>query len=261
MTRSRKARENRPADSPSVSLPAGLPVASSAHPALLPLLLLLVTSITLLAHWPVLSAQAVSFDDEETIIRNHLLTNPSWNSVRQFFAEVTRSSVVPGYYRPLTLTSLMLDWAMGGRPEDFRAFHRTSLALHAGSAGLIALLVFQVFHRPIPALVAGLLFGVHPMSVEPVAWVMERKTLLAGFFAFAALNAYVRYTRCSRRGWYAASLLMYLLSLLSKPTSTPLPILMLLMDVWPLSRVRRGRMAFKPGPARSNNAHRRRTEA
>ena len=205
----------------------------------LALLSLIVVAATLFAHWPALSAQAQSFDDEEAIIQNRLVQSPSWNSVGRFFGEVALSSVVRGYYRPLTLTSLMLDWAMGGRPENFRTFHRTSLALHVGSTVLVILLGYQVFRQPILAALVGLLFGVHPLTVEPVAWVMERKTILAAFFTFACLNAYLRYTRHSRPQWLAAAVVLYLLSLLAKPTGTPLPIIMLLMDYWPLKRFSR----------------------
>jgi tetratricopeptide (TPR) repeat protein len=223
----------------------GQPPASKEPPLLGPNVFLLVVCTIVVAgvvtgaHWPVLSAQAVSFDDEEAILHNPLVQNPSWPSVKRFFGEVTLSSVVPGYYRPLTLTALMLDWAMGGRPENFRPFHRTSLALHVASTVLIILLCYQVFRQPIIAALVGLLFGVHPLTVEPIAWVMERKTVLAAFFAFACLNAYLRYTRGLRWPWLAAALVLYLLSLLAKPTATPLPIILLLMDYWPLKRLRR----------------------
>ncbi len=206
---------------------------------MLTLLALAVAVIVLIVHWPVLSAQAASFDDEEAIVHNTLVQNPSMESVRRFFSEVLLSSVVRGYYRPLTLTSLMLDWAMGGRPDNFRPFHRTSLVLHIGSTLLLILLVYQIFRNPVAAALAGLLFGVHPLTVEPIAWVMERKTILAAFFAFGCLNAYVRFTQVNRRGWYAMAVVCYLLSLLAKPTSTPLALILLLMDYWPLKRFSR----------------------
>jgi len=209
------------------------------HALQLALLCAVVAGVTIFAHWPVMSAQAASFDDEEAIILNRLIQTPSWNSVGRFFSEVTLSSVVRGYYRPLTLTSFMLDWAMGGRPDDFRIFHRTSLALHVGSTILLIVLCYQVFRQPLIAALAGLLFGVHPLAVEPIAWVMERKTLLATFFAFACLIAYVRYTQHTGKRWLAASTFLFLLSLLAKPTGTPLPIIMLLMDIWPLKRLGR----------------------
>jgi len=200
---------------------------------------LLVAAVVAIVHWPVLDAQAMCFDDEEAIVENHLVQNPSWHSVGRFFSEVTLSSVVVGYYRPLTLTSLMLDWAMGGRPDNLRAFHRSSLALHVGSTVLIILLCYQIFKRPIVAAMVGLLFGLHPMTVEPIAWVMERKTILAAIFAFGCMNAYVRYTQIGGKRWYIASVVLYLISLLAKPTVTPLPVLLLLMDYWPLKRFNR----------------------
>jgi tetratricopeptide (TPR) repeat protein len=84
----------------------------------------------------------------------------------------------------------------------------------------------------------GLLFGLHPMTVEPIPWVGERKTLLAAFFALWCLILYIRFTRNS--GWklYIGCMVMYVLALMSKPTSTPLPVLMLLMDFWPLGRLK-----------------------
>lgn len=213
--------------------------ASRSPVLLLALLCMIVAAATLFAHWPTLSAQAKSFDDEEAIVLNRLIQEPSWNSVGRFFSEITLSSVVRGYYRPLTLTSLMVDWGMGGRPDNFRVFHRTSLALHVGSTVLLILLCYQVFRQPLIAALVGLLFGVHPLAVEPITWVMERKTLLATFFAFACLIAYVRHTRQTGKRWLTASAFLYLLSLLAKPTGTPLPIIMLLMDVWPLNRLNR----------------------
>jgi len=199
-------------------------------------LTVLVATIVAVVHAPVLDAQALCYDDEEAISANPLVQDPSWATVGRFFGEVTGSSVVKGYYRPLTLTSLMLDWAMGGRPNDLYVFHRTSLALHVGCTVLIILLCYQIFGRPVVAAMAGLLFGLHPLTVEPIAWVMERKTILAAIIAFGCLNAYVRYTRVGGKRWYIAAVFLYLISLLAKPTVTPLPIMMLLMDYWPLKR-------------------------
>ncbi|HSW47129.1 MAG TPA: hypothetical protein VLM89_16315, partial [Phycisphaerae bacterium] len=219
--------------------PAPLPPSPAGQLLRLAILGVAVAAAVTFVHWPVLSAQAISFDDEATFIENPLVQNPGWNSVRRFFGEVWISSVVRGYYRPLTLTSLMLDWAMGGRPDDLRAFHRTSLGLHVGCTLLLMLLCYQLFRRPVVAALVALLFGLHPLTVEPVAWVMERKTVLAAFFAFATFCAYVRFTRTCRRRWYVFALILYLFSLLSKPTTTPLPIFLLLIDYWPLRRFNR----------------------
>jgi tetratricopeptide (TPR) repeat protein len=200
--------------------------------------LVLVAALVAAAHWPVLGAQAVSFDDDVFVRDNVLVTQPGWESASRFFREVLEPSTVKGYYLPLSMTSLMLDYAMGGRPDDLHVFHRTSLALHAVCALLIVLLLYRLFGALVPAVIGGLLFGLHPLTVEPVAWVGERKTLLASAFAFACLLCYVQHCRGRGRGWLASSVALHALALLSKPTVTMLPLLLLLLDWWPLKRLR-----------------------
>jgi tetratricopeptide (TPR) repeat protein len=252
------------------------------------------------AHRPALSANALSFDDGEYLTDNLLVQNPSWASARRFLTEVSRPSTVAGYYQPLAMISLMLDCAMGGRPDYLRPFHRTSLGLHIANTSLIVVLLYVLLgseprgsspwsssrreasedhgdkprgspQRPRPvapdaamtadgyapgttrdqrtriarvfiAAMVGLLFGLHPLTVEPIPWVGERKTLLAAFFSLWCLIFYVRYAGSRGRLAYAACLLTYVLALMSKPTSTALPAVMLLLDFWPLGRL--GSRAF-----------------
>jgi len=87
------------------------------------------------------------------------------------------------------------------------------------------------------AAAVGLLFGVHPLTVEPIPWTGERKTLLAAFFAISCLVIYVTFARKNNRKLFWGCLAAYVLALMSKPTSTPLPVVMLLMDFWPLKRL------------------------
>jgi tetratricopeptide (TPR) repeat protein len=201
--------------------------------------LLLVGTLVAATHWPVLDAQAISLDDAPFVTQNPLVTHPSWESTSRFFREVLHPSTVKGYYLPLTMTSLMLDYAAGGRPEDLRVFHRTNLALHVLNTLLVLLLLYRLFGALIPATLAALLFGVHPLTVEPTAWVGERKTLLATFFAFSCLLTYLAYCRRRNGAWIVVSAALYLLGLLSKPTITMIPLLMLLLDGWPLNRLSR----------------------
>ena len=191
------------------------------------------------AHWPALRAQALSFDDGQYLAENPLVQRPGWASARRFFVEVLEPSTVHGYYQPLAMVSLMLDYAIGGRVENLRPFHRTSLILHVANTLLMMALLYALFGRPCVAAGAALLFGVHPLTVEPVPWVGERKTLLAAFFALLCMLAYVRYARRGGRRAYLACVVLYVLALLSKPTSTPLPLVLLLMDFWPLRRLSR----------------------
>jgi tetratricopeptide (TPR) repeat protein len=196
-----------------------------------------VVVIVAAVHWPVLSAQALSLDDAQYLTDNRLVRNPSWASTRRFVTELLAPSTVRGYAQPMTMISLMLDYAAGGRPNDLRQFHRTNLALHVANTALLIVLLYQLFGSVWPAAGIGLLFGVHPLVVEPIAWLTERKTLLAAFFVLWCLVLYVCFVH--RRSWgvYAACLTMFVLAVLSKPTSTPLPVLLLLLDAWPLRRL------------------------
>ena len=189
-------------------------------------------------HWPALSAKAISFDDDRYYLENPLVRNPSINSAWRFLSEVLEPSTVEGYYQPLTMISLMVDYAMSVPGEELRSFHTTSLALHVANTALIIVLLYFLFGRIWVAAAVGLLFGVHPLTVEPIPWVGERKTLLAAFFALWALVFYVRFVRKGGRKWYIWTMVMYVLALMSKPTSTPLPMVMLLLDYWPLRRLR-----------------------
>jgi hypothetical protein len=196
-----------------------------------------VLAVVLAAHWPALSSQAITFDDGQYLVDNRLVQDPSWRSVRRFFTEVLRPSSVQGYYQPLTMTSLMVDHALGGRPADLTQFHRTNLALHLLTTSLSIVFLWQLFRNAWVAAALGLLFGVHPLTIEPVAWVGERKTLLAAGFSLLCLVLYVAWTRRRGRALGGLVLLTYGLALLAKPTSTLLPGVLLLLDAWPLRRL------------------------
>ena len=179
------------------------------------------------------------FDDGQYVTKNVLVQNPGWASTKRFFVEVFTPSTVTGYYQPLTMVSLMFDSALGGREDNLLPFHCTSLALHVANTALVIVLLYLLFRNIWIAAAVGLLFGVHPMTVESVTWISDRKTLLAAFFAFWSLLFYILFTRTAAKKYYVACLIAYLLALLSKPTSTFLPFVMLLMDYWPLNRFSR----------------------
>jgi tetratricopeptide (TPR) repeat protein len=193
--------------------------------------------IVLVVHWPALSAKALSFDDEQYVTKNVLVQNPGWASTKRFFVEVFAPSTVGGYYQPLTMISLMLDYAVGGREDNLLPFHRTSIAFHVANTVLVIVLLYLLFRNIWIAAAVGLLFGAHPMTVESVAWLCDRKTLLAAFFSFWSLLFYILFTRTAAKKYYAACLAAYLLALMSKPTSSFLPFVMVLMDYWPLNRL------------------------
>lgn len=236
-----------PSELDATHLPDG-PRPTVAPPRVLAGLVVLVCGIVLAVHFPVLSAKALCFDDEQYIRDNILVRNPGWSSAWRCLHEMTRPSTVKGYYQPLTMISLMIDYRLGGRHDNLRPFHRTSLILHTCNTALVIVLLYLLFGQVWVAAGVGLVFGIHPMTVEPIAWASERKTLLASFFALWSLILYLSFVRNRKRSRHAGYLVAYLLALLSKPTALPLPLLMLLMDWWPLRRMSRQSLREKlPG--------------
>ena len=153
---------------------------------LLVALIIVVCVIVGTAHWPALSAEALSFDDGQYLTENFLVQNPGLASTWRFLSEVLNPSTVNGYYQPLTMISLMIDYAIGGRQDNLLPFHCTSLILHIANTALIIVLLYLLFGYIWVAVGVGLIFGLHPLTVEPIPWVGERKTLLAAFLRSGA---------------------------------------------------------------------------
>lgn len=153
------------------------------------------------------------------------------------------SSFETGNWHPVTWLSHMLDVRLFG--TDAGGHHLVNIFLH----GVNTLLVFLLFIRYTTALrrsfFVAMLFAVHPLHVESVAWVAERKDLLSAFFFFITLLAWERYVRKSTPLRYLAALFLYALGLMAKPMLVTLPIVLLILEWWPL-----GRFGGKQSPAR-----------
>jgi len=207
--------------------------------------LAMVCVVVFVVYLPALSARATFHDDNMYLMENPLVRNPSWTSVQRFFTEVLRPSSVMGYYQPLTMVSLMVDYAVSRPRGSFESFHRTSLLLHVMNTALVIVLLYLLFGDAWSAAAVGLLFGIHPMVVDSVCWISERKTVLAGFFGLWSLIFYVLGVRRGGRRYDLGCTLMYVLALLSKPITVPLPLVMVLMDYWPLRRMSRATLRKK----------------
>jgi len=174
--------------------------------------------------------QFLSYDDTEYVAKNPVVrAGLTWAGVAWAFTTFWAAN-----WHPLTWLSLMMDVSLFG-PGPGPA-HLVNATLHAANAVLLFLLLRSAtgsFWRS--ALVAAL-FAVHPLRVESVAWVAERKDLLSAGFALLTLLAYLRYTRRPGRAALALAALCYALALMAKPMPVSLPILMLLLDRWPLGR-------------------------
>jgi tetratricopeptide (TPR) repeat protein len=188
--------------------------------------------LTLLVYCQTLTFDFVKLDDNQYVTENpRVLDGFSLDSLRWAFAPT-------GYaanWHPLTWLSLMLDaelyggWAGG--------FHLTNVLLHAVNSLLIFTLLRRATGESARSFVVAGLFAVHPLHVESVAWISERKDVLSTLFGLLSVAAYARFAQRARVGWYLAAWLGLLLSLMSKQMLVTLPCVFLLVDFWPLRRL------------------------
>jgi len=174
----------------------------------------------------------VNYDDVEYVTKNSpVRAGLTAESLRWAWTTTEHAN-----WHPLTWMSLILDSQVGGmRPA---MFHLTNVVLHAANVLLVfALFVRLTGARLAAAFVAGVL-AVHPLHVESVAWIAERKDVLGAFFGFAAIHLYLRWVGRRDALRYALVCATLIASLLSKPTFVTFPFLLLLLDFWPLARLR-----------------------
>ncbi len=187
--------------------------------------LLIALLATFVCFIPVLDNDFVNWDDHLYVLRNWMVKDISISQC----IEVFKTPQVVGAYYPLTIISLGIDYALGnGSPLPF---HITNLTLHLLSVMLVFWLIKLLTKRVEAAFICALLFGIHPMHVEPVAWISSRKDVLYGFFFLLALVTHVYYiTKGKKLFFYVLTFICFLLSLLSKGVAVVLPIVLLLMD-------------------------------
>ena len=186
--------------------------------------------VTALFYVPVLDAGFLNWDDPAYVTGNPSIRTLGWATVRWAF-----TTFQEGIWHPLTWLSLALDHALYGLSP--RGFHLTNLLLHVANT----VLVFVVWERLTGAFwrsaVLAALFGLHPMHVESVAWVTERKDVLSTCFWLLTIAAYARYAERETRAAYLLVVATFVLGLLSKPMLVTLPFVLLLLDYWPLERL------------------------
>ena len=185
---------------------------------------------TLAVYAPVTGFEFVDYDDREYVAENpHVHAGLSRATVVWAF-----TARVVSHWHPLTMLSHALDWTLFGAWAG--GHHATSVVLHALNVVLLFTLLARTTAAPLrSALVAGL-FALHPLRVESVAWVAERKDVLSAAFFFATLHAYVGWVRRPSAARYALVLLAFASGLMAKPMVMTLPVVTLLLDRWPLGR-------------------------
>lgn len=196
----------------------------------------LLAAITWAAYAAVAYNTFIAFDDRDYLIANtNIQQGFSWSSIKWAFTSFHSNN-----WHPLTWLSHMLDYRLFSL--DPAGYHLTNLAFHVANTVLLFLLLQNVTSKMGRSAFVAIMFGIHPMHVESVAWVSERKDVLSAFFFLVTLLAYVRYAELAkeknvvRRGVYVLSLLLFALGLLAKPMLVTLPGILCLMDLWPLRR-------------------------
>jgi tetratricopeptide (TPR) repeat protein len=192
--------------------------------------------LTLLAFTGVLGCGFVGFDDGLYVYQNpQVRQGLTAQGLRWGLgAGLLFDSPYADYWAPLTVLSRMADVQVFGL--DPWGHHLTNLLLHALNAVLLFLVLLGMTGAGWRSAFVAALFAVHPLRVESVAWITERKDVLAGLFWILTLGAYARYARSPARGPYLAVVLAMALGLMAKPVLITIPFVLLLLDVWPLGR-------------------------
>jgi tetratricopeptide (TPR) repeat protein len=220
---------------------------------------LLLVVLVLVAFVPALSAGLVNWDDDDLLLEQMAYRTLTAESLRWMF-----TTTISGHFHPLTWLSYTLDWWVWGR--EMFGYHLTSILLHAGSAVVFFFLVRRLIvlgardadeQKPtspdrvliLSAAAAAALFAVHPLRAESVAWLAERRDVLSGLFFLLSVLFYVRYAESGRSDGrhggdrllnYGGAVACCGLSLLAKASAVTLPVILLILDAYPLGRLRRG---------------------
>jgi len=203
---------------------------------------ILIAVLTLAIYWQVLDYGFINFDDPTYVIENkHIRDGLTIEGVKWAFTSFYASN-----WHPLTWLSHMLDIEFFGMNPGMH--HLSNITIHTLNAVLLFILLERMSGVLWRSAMVAALFALHPLHVESVAWISERKDILSTFFGILTLTAYVRYTRMHGLKRYTQMTVLFICSIMSKPMMVTLPLLMLVLDFWPLKRIdaMKGESGYKP---------------
>jgi tetratricopeptide (TPR) repeat protein len=190
----------------------------------------LLAFITLVVYLPVTRHDFVHYDDDDYVVQNQIVQGGlTLADVKWAFTTGYASN-----WHPVTWLSHMMD--CGLFKLNAGAHHFVSALIHAANVALLFILLLRLTQRAGPSALVAALFAWHPLHVESVAWVAERKDVLSTFFALLTLLSYEKFARKNARRDYWLALFFFALGLMSKPMLVTLPFILLLLDFWPLQR-------------------------
>ncbi len=195
------------------------------------LLLVLISLVTVISYYPSLDNEITSWDDEFYLNTNPYLKDISLETVKTLFNPET---YYMGNYHPLAMISLSVDYAIGGEDADGNInpflFHFTNLLLHLLISLSVFWFIYLLFKKINLAGIAALIFAVHTLHVESVAWISERKDVLYSLFFVLSMIAYLKYIDLQKSKYYILSIVLFLLSLFSKGQAVSLAVTLVLID-------------------------------
>ncbi|MGC1688067.1 MAG: hypothetical protein WA734_20730, partial [Candidatus Acidiferrales bacterium] len=193
-------------------------------------LCVLLAAATTALYSPVAGHAFVALDDQDYVTSNaHIHGGLSWSTIKWAFTSTEAAN-----WHPLTWLSHALDYQLFALNPA--GHHMDSVLIHALNAVLLFLLLAWATKRVGPSLLVALLFALHPINVESVAWVAERKNVLSTFFFLLAIGAYGRYAQKPEWRRYLLVMVLFVAGLMAKPMVITLPFVLLLLDYWPLGR-------------------------
>ena len=186
---------------------------------------------TAIACLPVLKADFINFDDPQYVTSNpYVMLGLSLDGIRWAFTSIHASN-----WHPITWLSLMLDRQLFGLEPA--AFHLVNLLLHIANTILLLIVLYRSTNAIWPSAFVAALFALHPLHVESVAWIAERKDVLSTLFWFLTMLAYIRFVEQPTTKRYFTIIAAFALGLMAKPMLVTLPFVLLLFDYWPLERL------------------------
>jgi tetratricopeptide (TPR) repeat protein len=193
-------------------------------------IIIALTIFILTVYWQVQGHQFIDFDDQLYVTDNYgTQTGLTFKGIINTFTDVHT-----GHWHPLTMLSHMLDWQLFG--DNAGGHHWTSVIIHIINTILLFLLFRNLTGAIWRSAFIAALFAIHPINVESVAWVAERKNVLSTFFWIATILLYVWYVKNPSWKRYLPVFVCFALGLMSKPMLVTLPFVLLLLDYWPLNR-------------------------
>ncbi|MGV7221106.1 MAG: tetratricopeptide repeat protein [Nitrospinales bacterium] len=182
------------------------------------------------AYWQVQGNEFINFDDTIYVTENKNIKQGFSSESLVWAITTTRAS----NWHPVTWLSHMLDYQIYGLKP--LGHHLTNTLFHIANALLLYLVLVMMTGAVWQSSFVAILFAVHPLNVESVAWIAERKNVLSTFFWFLTILAYVRYCKRKSVTRYLLALLFFIFGLMSKPMLVTLPFVLLMLDYWPLNR-------------------------